>query len=255
MTSIIPTTSSVVSIPSTYATPPGSPVLSGMSDTSMSIFETINSAGQSAILQNPVANVINGMDANITGIMSTVSNSTCLSGGDKTTINNGFSGLNAQLALLLSHTNTISGVVAAGTGSASPGLDQILSVGQSLNSLSNTINGASGCLAMLNGMTGLFSGDVLNGYMGEITGMLSQINSCLADATAIAARLLQMKNTIEAIISADQNFFTDAANKLKQAALAGMLEAVYKDPCGKFLLENAIGRTELLSTLGYTGRV
>lgn len=249
MTDIIPTSTSTVALPTDFLNPPGTPVLTTVSDKQLSIFETINESGQAAILQNPVSNIIGGLTTSITDIQSTITNSTCLSGGDKTTLGSSFTDVQTELSNLLTHTNTISGVIAATTGSASPGLDQILSVGQSLNVLSNTINGAAGCLAILNGMTGLFSGDLLNGYAGEIAGFLADINNCIADVAAIAARLLEIKNVIAGIISADQNFFADALAKLRQAALAGLLESVYNDPCGKFLLENAIGRTTLLNKL------
>jgi len=248
--SIIPVSNSPVSPPGSYDNPPGAPITTSWSPTTQSIFETVNESGQSAILQNPVTDVIGGLDTNVSSIMNTVTNSTCLSGGDKTTLNTSFGDFQTELGTLLNHTNTISGVIAASQGSSSAGLDQILSVGQSLNVISNTVNGASGCLAILNGMTGLFSGDLLNSYGGELLGFLSDINNCLADVAAIAARLLEMKQALAGIIAADRAFFTDALAKLKQAVLAGLLESIYRDPCGKFLLENAIGRTSLLDKLG-----
>lgn len=248
-TDIIPQNNSAVTVPSDFASPPGVPIITSVSDTQRGIFEIINDSGQAAILQNPVSDVINGLDSNISGIKSTITESTCLSGSDKTLLTGSFSDLQTELGNFLTHTNTLSGVIAASTSSATPGLDQILSVGQSLNVLSNTLNGAAGCLGILNGMTGLFSQDLLNGYGRELAGFLADINNCLADAAAIAARLLEIKNIIAGIISADQNFFANALAKLRQAALAGLLESIYKDPCGKFLLENAIGRTSLLDKL------
>lgn len=249
---ISPTSNTIVSFPTGALNPPGTPIISQVSETQKDIFSTFANVGQSALLQNPVTDAINGVDTNITSILNTINNSSCLSGGDKTALTtafNGTGGLKEQLDLFKTHTDTLSGVIQATTGSATPGLDQILSVGQSMNTIANTIGGASGCIDMLSNMSGLFSQDQLNGYASEIAGFLAQINNCLADVTAILARVAEIKNAIAGIIAADRNFFSDALNKLKQAALAGLLESLYKDPCGKFILENVIGRTDLVNKL------
>jgi len=249
---ISPTSNTIVSFPSGALNPPGIPVISQVSETQKDIFSTFANVGQSALLQNPVTDAINGFDTNITSILDTINNSTCLSGGDKTSLTTAFGGaggLKEQLDLFKTHTDTLSGVIQATTGSTTPGLDQILSVGQSMNTIANTVAGAAGCIDMLSNMSGLFSQDQLNGFAGEIAGFLAQINNCLADVNAILSRVTQIKNAIAGIMAADKNFFTDALNKLKQAALAGLLESLYKDPCGKFVLENVIGRTDLVSKL------
>ena len=249
---ISPTSNTIVSFPSGALNPPGIPVISQVSETQKDIFSTFANVGQSALLQNPVTDAIKGFDTNITSILDTINNSTCLSGGDKTSLTTAFGGaggLKEQLDLFKTHTDTLSGVIQATTGSTTPGLDQILSVGQSMNTIANTISGAAGCVDMLGNMSGLFSQNQLSGFGGEIAGFLSQINNCLADVGSILSRITEMKNAIGGIIAADRNFFSDSLNKLRQAALAGLLESTYKDPCGKFVLENVIGRTGLVSKL------
>lgn len=250
MTDIIPTNTSGITLPGSFLNPPGTPILSAQSETEKSIYTTMVEQGQGALLQNPVANILTGLDTSVTSILDTINNSTCLSGSDKTTLTGSFTDLQTELGNFTTHTNLISGAVAATTGSASPGLDQILSVGQSLNTLSNTLNGASGCLGVIGGMTGLFSGDLLNGYGSELAGFLKDINNCLADAAAIAYRVAEIKNNLANIISGDRTFFQNALAQLRQAALTSLMTSIYQDPCGKFLLENAIGRVALLNKLG-----
>jgi len=250
--SVDPSSNTIVNIPSAAINPSGFPILTTITETQKDIFTTFADIGQSALLQNPVTDAINGVDTNITSILDTITNSNCLSAGDKsslTTAFGGVGGLKEQLDLFKTHTDTLSGVIQAVSGGATPGLDEILSVGQSMNTLSNTIAGAAGCINLLNNMSGLFSQDQLDGFGGEIAGFLSQINNCLADVGSILSRITEMKNAIGGIMAADRNFFSDALNKLRQAALAGLLESLYKDPCGKFILENVIGRTGLIKKL------
>lgn len=250
---ISPTSNTIVSFPAAALDPGGIPIISKISETQKDIFSTMADVGQSALLQNPVADAIGGFDTNITSILGTIDASTCLSVGDKANLTsalNGSGGLKEQIDLFKTHTDTLSGVIQATTGGSTPGLEQILSVGQSMNVIANTIEGASGCLDMLNNMSGLFSQDQLNGFGSELAGFMAQINNCLADANAIIARVAEMKNAIAGIMAADSNFFANSLAKLKQAALAGLLENIIKDPCGKFIVENVIARSSLLGKLG-----
>ena len=252
MPPINPTTNSPVPIPQPLISPSGIPSGVIASETQKGIFQTIVDSGRSAVFQNPVGDAIFGMQENMIEMYDIVNNSTCLSGGEKTQITNalgtgGISGLSQQLSLFSTHTQILSGVIAQGTNSTA-GLDKIVSVGRSLGNLSSAIEGISDCLSVLNGMTGLFSNELLNGYTSEIAGMIEQINNCLADATAIASRLNEIKNTLESIINADNNWFQDALNRLQEAALSSLVESFYQNPCGKLLLEQ-IGTQKLLGFL------
>jgi hypothetical protein len=235
--------------------PSGSPLTmltSPMSESTKEIYNNIVEIGQSAILQNPVTDAITGLGTNITIMGDIVSNSACYSVGDKANLNSaliGTGGLKEQLELFKAHTDTLSGVIKAASGSSTPGLDQIISVGGAINTLLNSVQGGVGCLNLLQNMTGLFSGDLLNGWTDELSGFIGQINNCLGDVVEIISRINEIKSLISGIITADQNFFAAALAKLQSAALAGLLEYFYKDPCGKYVIENMIGRTNLLSSL------
>jgi len=253
MPSVNPISTSPISIPGSSAYPGGIPSGTIVSPAQKSIFETFVNEGRSAIFQNPVGNAITGVGNNLSEIYSVVNNSSCLSGGEKTSLLNaigtgGIGGLSEKLTLFNTHTQILSGLIPQGTNST-PGLDRILSVGRSLGNLSNVVDGTSDCFSLLNNMTGLFSNELLNGYISEIAQMIEQINGCLADAIAIVARLNEMATTLQGIINADNNFFQQALERLVQSSLASLLESMYQNPCGKLLLESQIGQQKLLSFL------
>lgn len=248
-----PISTSPISIPGSSAYPGGIPSGTIASPTQQSIFETFINEGRSAIFQNPVGEAITGVSGNLSEIYSVVNNSSCLSGGEKTSLlgaigTGGVGGLSEQISLFSTHTQILSGLIPQGTNST-PGLDRILSVGRSLGNLSNVVDGASDCFSLLNNMTGLFSEGLLNGYSSEIAGMIAQINNCLADVTEIIARLNEMASVIQNIINSDNNFFQQALERLVQASLASLLESMYQNPCGKVLLESQIGQQKLLNFL------
>ena len=253
MPTVNPISTSPISIPGSSAYPGGIPSGTIASPTQKSIFETFVNEGRSAIFQNPVGDAITGVGSNLSEIYSVVNNSSCLSGGEKTSLlgaigTGGVGGLSEQLSLFTTHTQILSGLIPQGTN-PTPGLDRILSVGRSLGNLSNVVDGASDCFSLLNNMTGLFSNQLLNGYSSELASMMEQINSCLADVTAIVSRLNEMATTLQGIINADNNFFQQALERLVQSSLASLLESMYQNPCGKLLLESQIGQQKLLGFL------
>ncbi len=248
-----PISNSPISIPGSSANPGGIPPGTIASPAQQSIFETFINEGRSAIFQNPVGEAITGVNGNLSEIYSVVNNSLCLSAGEKTSLSgaigiNGVGGLSEQISLFNTHTQILSGLIPQGTNST-PGLDRILSVGRSLGNLSSVVDGASDCFSLLNNMTGLFSGELLNGYSSEIAGMIAQINNCLADVTQIVSRLNEIASVIQNIINSDNNFFQQALERLVQASLASLLESMYQNPCGKVLLESQIGQQKLLNFL------
>lgn len=253
MPPVNPISNSPISIPGSSAYPGGIPQGTIASPAQQSIFETFVNEGRSAIFQNPVGDAITGVGNNLGEIYNVVNNSSCLSGGEKTSLlgaigTGGVGGLSEQLSLFTTHTQILSGLIPQGTNSTA-GLDRILSVGRSLGNLSSVVDGASDCFSLLNNMTGLFSNELLNGYSSEIAEMIAQINNCLADATAIVSRLNEMATTLQNIINADNNFFQQALERLIQASLASLLENMYQNPCGKVLLESKIGQQKLLGFL------
>lgn len=248
-----PIPSSPVVVPNNAAYPGGPYPGTIASPVQQNIFEVFVDQGRTAIFQNPVGEAITGLGSNVSELYNVVNNSNCLSGAEKTNITNalgtgGVSGLSEKIQLFTTHTQILSGVIPQGNNST-PGLDRILSVGRSLGNISNAVDGAADCFSLLNNMTGLFSGELLNGYASEISNMISQVNNCLADAIEIASRISEMATIIQNIIDSDNNFFQQALERLVQASLASLLESMYQNPCGKFLLENKIGQQTLLNFL------
>lgn len=252
--SVNPTSDFSYLLPTNGVYPPGEFSGSLSSETQKNIFTTIMNEGRGAILQNPVSGVLDSFSTNLTQIYDTVINSPCLSGGEQTILidaigtPSGTSGLIEQISLFRTHTDILSGVIPQGNN-PTPGLDRVLSVGRSLGNLSYAVDSAADCFSLLNNMTGLFSNDLINGYIREITNMIAQINGCLADVNAIASRINEIASILQSIIDADNNFFQDALNRLIQASLASLLENMYQNPCGKFLLESKIGQSKLLNYL------
>lgn len=252
--SVVPISTSPITLPSDSLYPPGEYTGNLGSDTQKSIYQTMLDQGRSAIFQNPVSDAISGLKTNLSSLYNTVNNSGCFTVGEKNSILSaiddpgGVTGLTQQIELFRIHTEILSGVLAQGTN-ATPGLDRILSVGKSLGNLAYAIDGAKDCFSLLNNMTGLFSNDLLNGYSSMLSNMISNINGCLMSAIDIISRINEIKNTLANIISADNNFFQNALEQLRQAALASLLESMYRNPCGKLILESKIGQNKLLNYL------
>jgi hypothetical protein len=251
--SVIPTPTSPIIITNEEANQPGIYTGNLSSEKQKNIYQSMLNDGLGSVLQNPVASVIDGFNYNLSSMYDTITNSTCLSGAEKTSLQTalgtgGVGGLSEQLVNFRTHTDILSGVIAQGTNST-PGLERVLSVGKSLGNLAYAIDGASDCFSLLNNMTGLFSNDLINGYSSQIASMISDINNCIADVANIILRINEMVTTLQNIINADNNFFSDALERLRQAALASLLENMYNNPCGKFIMESKIGQTKLLGYL------
>ena len=247
-----PPSNSPIPIPGSAANPPGIPPGIIGSEIQKQIFENLVESGRNAIFQNPIVGVLNGLGEEVTGLYDAVTNSTCLSGGEKTQITNalgtgGIGGLSAQLSEFSTHVQILSGVLPQGAN-ATPGLEKILSVGRSLGNLSSAVDGITDCLSIFNGMTALFSGPTLTGFANEIAGMIAAVNNCLADVTEIVSRITAIASIIQNIINADRNFFAEALDILAKSAISSILESIYSNPCGKLLLEQ-IGTQKLIGIL------
>ena len=226
-----------------------------INSTVKSIFADMVEGGQSSLLRNPVAQNITLLTESINRLHTAVTTSTCgnYTAEQKQALAEGLTGtggLSEQVTAFTTHVETLSGTIAGSAGNATPGLERILSVGRSAKDLANTIDQAQGCLGLLGSMTGLFSGELLNQYSSTLAGFLAQINGCLADLQSILDEINSIKSAIAGIIAADQNFFNSLLETLRKAALSTLLDYMYSDPCGRFILENQIGKTSLLSKLG-----
>lgn len=254
--SIIPTSTSIISLPQSAIAPGG--VFNGVIGTTgqRDIFTTIVEKGRSALLQNPVGDAINGITTNIAFLSDAVNTSTCFTEGEKTTISqainntgSGTLGLTQAIESFSLHTNTLSGLVSPSITNPTPSLERVLSVGRSLNNINYALNSAEECFSFLNNMTSLFSTETLNGYISQLTGLIESVNSCLLTASQIISQINQIASTIQSIVDADNAFFAQALERLKQYALASILDSIFSDPCGRFLLSNSVGNATLNSIL------
>jgi hypothetical protein len=136
----------------------------------------------------------------------------------------------------LMHTNRLSGIL-AGQGIQAPGLQQILSIGTQMQGMMSMINGASDCLVVLGGATGLFSGGQLSSATEQVASLLSRIDNGLVTITEIAQRLSEVANLVKGIMDKDSRFLQQCVNQLQTAAVGMAIEALDANPCVHFLLD------------------
>lgn len=249
---IIPTSTSPISLPFSSINRPG--IFSGsIGEKEKQIFTILSEQGRSALFQNPIGDAISGFDSNVNRLLTAYNNSPCFgeAGPSESVISaiSGAEGLTSAIESFTLHTNTLSGLVAQTGNNPTPGLERVLAVGKSINDLNYAMYGASGCLNFLNNMTGLFSGELIQGYASQITDLINRVNMCLASANEIISIVNEMKNQLQAIIDADNNFFENALETLRRYALSSIVDSIYGDPCGKFLMENKIAGPKLRKIL------
>jgi hypothetical protein len=230
--------------------PPGNYVGS-IAEIPKQIFTTLSESGRSALFQNPIADAIGGLSNNTDRLLNAYKNSPCFgeSGGPSAEVISGIGDLSSSIESFTLHTNTLSGLVAQTANNPTASLERVLSVGQAVNNLNYAITGAESCANFLNGMTGLFSGELLNGYTSQLASLINRVNQCLASASEILSIVNQMKDNITAIIDADNNFFANALETLRRNALANIVSSIYNNPCGKYLMENKIAGPQLMKIL------
>lgn len=249
---IFPVSQSPIPLPFGSVNPPGQ-FTGFIGEKEKQIFTTLAEQGRAAIFQNPIADVITGFGSNVDRLLETYNGSSCFGeGGPSTAVQDAISGTGGLTSAIESfslHTNTLSGLVSGGGTNPTPGLEQILSVGKAINDLNYALSGSGGCLNFMSNLTGLYSGELLNGYTSQIANLINRVNQCLADANEIISIVNEMKNRLQAIIDADNNFFASALETLRQNALASIIDSIYSDPCGKFLMDNKIAGPKLTKIL------
>jgi hypothetical protein len=205
---------------------------------------------RSTMFQNPMTATIGGANQSISvieqqlkSIQAGVTNP-LITPSDATQLLSGFTFSDARSALntLLTHTDRLSGLV-EGQGINVPGLETVLSIGKKMNDYATLLDGASGCLSVVGGMTAVFSQESVGSKTSAITQVSDRINSGVASITEVTQALSNMTNLARGIFSADSTFFQQCVAQVKQAALALMIDALSQDPCAKFVFETVSNRT------------
>ena len=242
-------------LPSIPNLPEGAPPVSGLTAQSKDLISSVTE-NRAAMFSNPMTDVIGGVTSQVsslTTILTAISTGAIInpsiSAGAATTYlaSGGIGNLQTSISNFLGHTNRLSGTL-KGAGISSPGLEQVLSIGKSMNDMVNVIDGAKGCLNIIGGMTGLFSSDDINAAANEIAEILNQINKGIATIADITATVVGIATIINAIMNKDSQFIENSIEQLKSAALAMAIGASMKDPCGKFIMET-VGTDTLLRKL------
>lgn len=222
-------------------------------------------ADRSTMFQNPMTasfgganQAVDNIQVQLQAIQAGVTNP-LISVGDATQLltSHTFSDVRASLSTLLSHTNRLSGI-AEGQGINLPGIETVLSIGKKMNDYTTLLDGASGCLSIIGGMTGIFSQDAIGAKTNAIAEVSNRIIAGVASITEVTQSLSNMTNIAKGIFSADSTFIQQCVAQIKQAALALMIDALSADPCAKFVFETVSNRTsqgkgllDLLNKPGY----
>ena len=242
-------------LPNIPGLPEGAPPVSGLTAQSKDLISSVTS-NRAALFSNPMTNTISGvtnqvssLETKLTAISTGAITNPNISSGAATTFlaGGGIGNLQTSMSNFLGHTNRLSGTL-KGAGINAPGLEQVLSIGKSMNDMVNVIDGAKGCLNIIGGMTGLFSGDDIDSAANEIADIVNKIDKGIATIADITATVVGIATIVNAIISKDSQFIENSIEQLKSAALAMAIGAIMKDPCGKFIMET-VGTDTLLKKL------
>jgi hypothetical protein len=222
-----------------------SAVTSGFSESSKSAITDLANQSRDSLFQNPMSgaigfagNSIDSLEQKLTLIASGDITNNLISISDATTFlsTTGISDLKSSLSALSLHTDRLSGVL-KGAGVNVPGLEEIVTVGKMMNTMTNLIDGAQGCLNIIGGATGIFSQDQVSSTTGSIASIIDRIDKELVTISEITDVVLNAKNAFTAIVNKDTNFLGQCVEQLKTSAFGLALSTAMSDPCAKFILE------------------
>lgn len=233
-----------------------SAVTSGFSDASKAAITDLTTKTRDSLFQNPMSETIGMVGSSITSleqkllaVASGDLTSNGISIGDATSFLSGagLSDLKASLSAFTLHTDRLSGVL-KGAGVNVPGLEEIVTIGKMMNTMSNLIDGSQGCLNIIGSATGLFSQDQLSSSAGSIASIIDRIDRGIVTISEVTDVVLNVKNAVQAIVNKDTNFLGQCVEQLKTSAFGLALSTAMSDPCAKFILEQT-GTPDFLTKL------
>jgi len=157
--------------------------------------------------------------------------------------------LSSTQTLMQGHTDLLSGVDQT-IGGATANVRTLMSVGTGSVALDHTLNQVVGnpCGKLLGLFGSLFitpdQMKEMTQYFQDIVGTMQRLE---ATAAQIQSRIDAYKTQLENLIANDRAFFNNLLNDLAFSSLSQMLGSVINDPCGGYLLKNAIGTKNLLN--------
>jgi hypothetical protein len=231
---------------------PGMPTVpaapTGFSDMSKTLMDKMTT-DPGSLFSNPALNSVNLMGDTVTTVETKLRS---IAGGE---VNSGITAseastylaasgiqdLRTSLGNFMMHTNRLSGIL-KGQGISTPGLEHILSVGVQMQTMLTAINGASGCLAVLGGATGLFSNDLLDSSTSELAQVLDRINRGVATIADVSTKISTAIDLVRGIVDKDSQFLQNCVNQLQSAAVALAVGALSENPCAHFVYEQIANR-------------
>jgi hypothetical protein len=236
-------------IPAIPGLPTPAAATSGFSNVTKTLVDKITT-DPGSLFSNPMINQVNLVGDGATRIERTL---TGIASGD---ITNGsitqadaaaflttdpIEDVRTSMGNFMMHTDRLSGLLKS-QGIQAPGLQQILSIGTSMQNMLTVVNAGKDCLAVLGGATGLFSQSTFDGFFAQLEGVASKLERGAATIADITDTLAVVSNSIRGIVDKDSQFLQNCVNQLQQAAVAMGLEALNADPCTHFLFDTVANK-------------
>lgn len=144
--------------------------------------------------------------------------------------------LRSNMGNFMVHTDRLSGLLQS-QGIATPGLQQIMSIGKQMQTMMTLINASSGCLTALGGATGIFSGETIDAETSKLDQLTERIISGAATIAEVTDTVVGASNLIKGIMDKDSQFLQNCANQLQASVVGLALEALNSDPCMAFMFQ------------------
>lgn len=246
-------------VPSIPGLPTEPPSINGISEKSKDIMNRFTS-DPGSLFQNPLTNSADFFGSSVTRLETQIK-----SIADGSAVNpsitqteaqdfinqDGFEEVRTAIGNFMMHTGRLSGLLKS-YGLDQPGLKDIMSIGTQMQNMMTLVNAGKGCLPVLGGATGLFSGDIINGYGDRVGALFDQVSAGVATIANITETLQDITQLIQGIISKDSLFLQSCVNQLQTAATGLAMEALNSNPCAHFIFEQISNRNPggLLNVLG-----
>ena len=151
----------------------------------------------------------------------------------------------------LEHTNLISGVTNT-TNSDIPSFRSIMSLGTASVALDNTLNELAGnqCGKLFNAFGSLYLGaDQYVAIQELYQTIIGELEAGEADIAILEGKIESAINTVTDLVENDKQYFNGLADDLIYYSMTATLPGFANDPCGKFILENLVGTSDLLDII------
>ena len=148
--------------------------------------------------------------------------------------------ISAAMSTMMAHTDRLSGLREA-TGDNQIDLENILSVGASLNIILNSLNETASAQNVYYAMASLFAGARFTAIANRILIIRDDVNAGVANVASITTEMNGFIAEFAALIQADLDYYSGMLELMKSSSLTTIVESIADSPEGKFLIRELIG--------------